>query len=72
MAGIDGWRISNAWTRLRRNINFSCGDAGRVTGLPEWSITWKTQHRAVFFVPKKKTSEHCASIISRVIRFLDA
>jgi len=34
-------------------IKFRMRDAERVKGLPDWSITWKSQHRSAYSVPAK-------------------
>lgn len=51
MAGITGYEQRKS--EIETQLKFLMGDAERVTGLPEWSITWKTQHRAAFSVPEK-------------------
>jgi predicted phage-related endonuclease len=35
-------------------LKFKMRDASSVVGLPDWSISWKSQHRKEFVVPAKK------------------
>ncbi|MBO0715738.1 MAG: YqaJ viral recombinase family protein [Rhizobiales bacterium] len=51
MTALDGYEKRK--DEIETQIKFLMRDAEAITGLPDWSITWKTQHRKEFTMPAK-------------------